>query len=173
MLGARLLSLSLHGSHSSAVAPFCRTTGSSTEACAFSRERCTRLSLPSEGSMYLQKAKYRSNEWYLKSPQLWEALLLWAGATALGGLPGEDIEAGDAVSCSQRCWSQCSKYKTNLSEVRSYTVRLGRRAGVICLWDLRSYCSPFHVCFFLSLKTTNGQEKNAFWYANWGCCIIP
>lgn len=53
--------------------------------------------------MYLQKAKYRSNERYWKSPQLWEALLLWARATALAGLPRQDIGAGDTGS-----WSQCS-----------------------------------------------------------------
>lgn len=68
VLEARLFRLSLHGSHSSTAAPFCRITGNSTEPRAFSRQRCTRSSLPSEGSMYLWKAKYRSNEWYCKSP---------------------------------------------------------------------------------------------------------
>ena len=57
---------------------FCRTTGSSTEPYAFNRQYCTRLSLPSKGSMYLQKAKHGSNEQYWKSLQPWEALL-WLG----------------------------------------------------------------------------------------------
>lgn len=40
--------------------------------------------------------------------------LLWTGAIALGGLSGEDTGAGDALSCSQCCWSLCSKYETDL-----------------------------------------------------------
>lgn len=88
MLGAGLLSVSLCGSHSSTAAPFCRTTGNSTEPHVFSRQRCPRLSPPSKGSMYLQEAKHGSNEQYWKSLQLWEALLC-AGATALGGATKE------------------------------------------------------------------------------------
>lgn len=56
-------------------------------------------------------------------------------------------------------------------KIKSYVIYLEKRARVICLWDLTSYCFSFYMRFFLSWKTTNGQEKKR-WYANWGCCII-
>jgi len=64
--------------------------------------------------------------------------------------------------CPARSAVGPSIQNTELSEIRSYTGHLGRRAGVICLWDLRSYSSPFCVCFFFSWKTTNDQEKKSF-----------